>query len=166
MHISAERQRYKCKVCNATFTHKYEFVTGKERYTEGFKIQTYNQCIGATVKHSAEVTKTPYSTAERFFKKIALQISTLTLKAAQEIAKQSTKLILGIDDFAIRKGHNYNTGFHDLRGENLIGIAKGRTLDELRAYMEENPQLAELNPYAIVMDLARGYHSFAADFFP
>jgi transposase len=164
--LSALRQRYRCKKCNATFTHEYDFVTGKERYTEAFKIQSYKLSIGATVQHSAEITETPYSTAERFFKEIALQIAPITIEAAQEIAQQSAKLILGIDDFAIRKGHNYNTGFHDLRGENLIGIAEGRTINELRAYMEKNPQMATLNPYAVVIDLARGYHSFTAEFFP
>ena len=164
--LSAKRQRYKCKTCNATFTHEYEFVSGKERYTEAFKAQTYKLSIGSTVQHSAEITETPYSTAERFFKEAALRIAPLTIAAVQEMAQQSAKLILGTDDFAIRKGHNYNTGIHDLRGENLIGIAKGRTLEELRVYMEKNPQLAGLNPYAIVMDLARGYHSFAAEFFP
>ena len=164
--ILALRQRYKCKNCNATFTHEYEFVTGKERYTEAFKIQNYKQSIGATVQHGAGVMETPYSTAERFFKETALKIAPYTMEAAQKIAKQSAKLILGIDDFAIRKGHNYNTGFHDLRGENLIGIAEGRTLDELREYMKKNPQMAALNPHAVIMDLARGYHSFAAEFFP
>jgi len=141
-------------------------VTGKERYTEAFKIQNYKLSIGATVQHCAKNTETPYSTAERFFKETALKIAPYTKEAAQEIARQSAKLILGIDDFAIRKGHNYNTGFHDLRGENMIGIAEGRTLDELRAYMRENPQIAALNPHAVIMDLARGYHSFAAEFFP
>jgi hypothetical protein len=54
---------------------------------------------------------------------------------------------MGIDDFAIRKGHNYNTGLHDLRGESFLGIAKGRTLPELRAYMEKSPQIACLKPF-------------------
>jgi transposase len=118
------------------------------------------------VQHSVEFTDTPYSTAERFFKEAALRIAPLTVNAVQELAQQSAKLILGIDDFAIRKGHNYNTGIHDLRGESLLGIAEGRTLVELRTYMEENPLITALKPYAIIMDLAKNYHSFAAEFFP
>jgi len=146
--------------------HEYEFAYGKERYTKAYKTHIYRLSIGSTVQHCAEVTQTPYSTAERFFKEAALRIAPLTMEAVQAAAQASAKLILGIDDFAIRKGHNYNTGIHDLRGESLIGVAAGRTLDELRTYMNKNPQLKELNPHAIVMDLARAYHSFAAEFFP
>jgi transposase len=110
--------------------------------------------------------ETPYSTTERFFKEAALRIAPVTVTAAQEMARQSARLVLGIDDFAIRKGHNYNTGIHDLRGETLLGIAEGRTLAELHAFMEANPLIAELKPYAIIMDLAKTYHAFAAEFFP
>ena len=164
--LEALRQRLLCKNCGATHTHEYDFVDGKERYTRAYKAQIYQISVGSTVQHGAEVTEEAYSTAERFFREAAMRIAPLTLAAAVEKAQQSTKLILGIDDFAIRKGHNYNTGIHDLRGENLIGIVKGRTLEELREYMKATPELAELKPFAIVMDLAQGYHTFAAEFYP
>jgi len=160
------RQRLKCKECFGTYTYEYEFVKGKERYTRAYKTQIYRIAIGSTVLHSAELTETPYSTAERFFKEAVRHIAPLTVTAAQEHANQSAKLILGIDDFAIRKGHNYNTGIHDLRGESLLGIVKGRKLSELRTFMKANATIAGLKPHAIVMDLAKNYHTFAAEFFP
>lgn len=153
--------KLKCRICSAGFSHTYEFVEGKERYTESFKAQIYEIAVGSTVEHAAALTQTPYSTVERFFKETAEKVA-----KAQQQAAASQKLIIGLDDFAIRKGHNYNTGFHDLRGESLIGIAEGRTLPELRVYMENNLQLAALKPFAVVMDLARGYHTFVATYFP
>jgi transposase len=156
----------KCKDCGATYTHEYSFVKGKEQSTQAYKAMIYKLSIGATVKHISEVTGTPYKTAERFFKEAVSYIAPQTLTAAQEAAACSTKLILGIDDFAIRKGHNYNTGIHDLRGESLVGIAEGRTIAELRTYMAKNPGIARLKPYAVVMDLAKNYHAFATEFFP
>jgi len=164
--LLAARQRYKCKACGAAPTCEYEFVKGKERYTKAFKDYIYRISIGSTIQHGAEIAETPYSTAERFFKETVLRVAPKTIAAAQTQARQSEKLILGIDDFAIRKGHNYNTGIHDLRGENLIGIVEGRTLDDLRAYMKKTPSLSLLEPYAIIMDLAKSYHSFVAEFFP
>jgi transposase len=158
--------RLKCKDCQATFGHTYTFVDGKEQYTIALKAHVYEISIGSTVQHTVAVTGIPYSTVERFFKEAALVIAQYTEEQAQRQAIESEKLILGIDDFSIRKGHKYNTGIHDLRGESFLGIAKGRTLEELDDYMEKNPNIAKLKPYAVVMDLARGYHSFAEKYFP
>ena len=141
------RIRMKCKVCGCTYAHEYSFVSGKQRYTKEYKAHVYEQSIGSTVQHAAKITKTPYSTVERFFKEMVMRLAPVTEGYAQKQARESTRLILGIDDFAIRKGHNYNTGIHDLRGESLLCVIKGRTLP-------------------IVMDLAKAYHIFSAEFFP
>ena len=77
--------------------------------------------------------------------------------ACKEKAIASSQLVLGIDDFAIRKGHTYNTGLHDLRGGTFLDVIPGRRLEELRSYYQENPLWADLQPAAVVMDLAKGY---------
>ena len=160
------RIRLECKACQATFGHTYTFVDGKEQYTIAAKAHVYEIAVGSTVQHSVAVTGIPYTTSERFFKEAALVIAEHTENQVQTQAQESERLILGIDDFSIRKGHNYNTGIHDLRGESLLGIAKGRTLEELDEYMNKNPKIKDLTPYAVVMDLAQGYHSFAQKYFP
>lgn len=73
---------------------------------------------------------------------------------------------MGIDDFAIRKGHTYNTGLHDLRNGHFLDIIPGRTIEELKAYFSAQPALCALQPVAIVMDLAQGYHTFATEMYP
>ena len=158
--------RLMCNTCGVCYGYTCDLVEGKERYTRAFKAFVYEIAIGSTVEHSAYIAGIPYTTAERFFKEIAQQIAKQTTEQVQNQAYESKKLILGIDDFSIRKGHNYNTGIHDLRGECLIGLAQGRTLSELDEYMINNPLIAELNPHAIVMDLAQSYRSFATKYFP
>ncbi len=74
--------------------------------------------------------------------------------------------MLGLDDFAIRKGHTYNTGLHDLRNGTFLDIIPGRTILELEAYFSEQVTLCALKPIAIVMDLAKAYHTFAKKIFP
>ena len=86
--------------------------------------------------------------------------------ACKEKAVESSQLVLGIDDFAIRKGHTYNTGLHDLRGGTFLDVIPGRTLEELRSYYQKNPLWADLQPTAVVMDLAKGYHTFIKDVYP
>ena len=75
-------------------------------------------------------------------------------------------LVLRIDDFTIRKCHTYNTGLHDLRGGTILDVIPGRRLEELRKYYQENPQWADLQPIAAVMDLAKGYHTFIKEVYP
>ena len=160
------RIRLECKACQATYGHTYTFVDGKEQYTISAKAHVYEISVGSTVQHSVAVTGIPYSTSERFFKEAVLVIAQNTEEQAQVQAQESEKLILGVDDFSIRKGHNYNTGIHDLRGESLLGIAKGRTLEELDEYMHKSPKIKNLTPFAIVMDLAPAYHAFAQKYYP
>ena len=76
------------------------------------------------------------------------------------------KLVIGILDFAIRKGHTYNAGIHDIRNGTLLQIIAGRKLEYLRQDVREYPALYNLQPIAVVMDLAKYYHTFAAEVFP
>lgn len=71
-----------------------------------------------------------------------------------------------MDDFAIRKGHSYNTGIHDLKRETLLMIIKGRIYTELIENKELMTDLTRLKPKAIVIDLARSYHKFCAEVSP
>ena len=75
------------------------------------------------------------------------------------------ELVLGIDDFAIKKGHTYNTGIHDLRDETMLDLLSGRKLDALRTYAEQHPEFLTLNPKAVVMDLAQTYHTWISECF-
>ncbi len=101
------------------------------------------------------------------FNNILLDLPELNIGHIQrEKAQTSSQLILGIDDFAIRKGHTYNTGLHDLRGETFLDVIPGRTLEDLRSYYLLHPEWAALQPTAVVMDLAKGYHTFVKEVYP
>jgi transposase len=160
------RIRMRCKDCGAAFAYSYEFVCGKERYTKKFKAEAYKCAVGSTVVNSADITKSPYSTIERFFKEIVMKLAPLTEEYAQKLASKAANLILGIDDFAVRKGHNYNTGFHDLRNGTILAAAEGRKVDESAEFIKNNSQVKNMQPLAVVMDLAKGYHKFASEVFP
>nr|WP_272595524.1 transposase [Paenibacillus apiarius] len=75
-------------------------------------------------------------------------------------------MVLGIDDFAIKKGHTYNTGIHNLRGETMLDLLPGRKLEELRQYAQLHPDFLLLNPKAVVIDLAQAYHTWINECFP
>lgn len=158
--------RLSCKECLASFTIQYSFVSGKSRYTNQYKNQIADTVIGSTITHAARITKIPYSTAERIFKEY---LNVITPKVSEKVlatSKETQNLVIGIDDFAIRKGHSYNTGIHDLRNGALLHIIPGRKLEELREDKRRIPEVYALKPIAVVMDLAPYYHTFAEETFP
>ncbi len=64
------------------------------------------------------------------------------------------------------KGIRTNTGLHDLRNGTILDIIPGRTIEELQGYFHTQPTLWALKPVAIVMDLAKAYHTFAKTMYP
>ena len=158
--------RLSCKFCDANFTWVYDFVESKSKYTNAFKQMLSNSINGATVKYSTRIYKIPYTSAERFIKKNLNQVVPELQKQAISTAKNSNRLVIGIDDFAIRKGHSYNTGFHDLRNDTLLRIVKGRRNEELLSNESLLKTMNSLSPVAVVMDLAKSYHNFAKEIFP
>jgi len=81
-------------------------------------------------------------------------------------AQDTAGLVLEIDDFAIKKGHTYNTGIHNLRGETMLDLLAGRKLEDLRTYADQHPDFLSLKPKAVVMDLAQAYHTWISECFP
>lgn len=155
-----------CKHCEASFVWQYTYVSPGKRYTKQFESSLPSHVVGATVTQASRQTKTPATTVERVFKRWMENEYKHVQTVCQRQAIESEKLVLGIGDFAIRKGHTYNTGLHDLRGGTFLDVIPGQRLEELRAYYQENPQWAALQPVAVVMDLAKAYHSFIAEVYP
>lgn len=155
-----------CKQCDAHFVWQYEFVESKKQYTHAFQNQLIQQGHGTTVQAMASFQSVPYATAERYYK-IGLQAERAHTQATCiQDAIERDQLVLGIDDFAIRKGHTYNTGIHDLKGGSLLEIISGRKTEDLQAFQKTSTYLHVLNPVAVVMDMSYTYHRFVKECFP
>ena len=116
--------------------------------------------------HAARLSETPLTTVHRVVRQWMTAESARVQSRCAEQAKVRTDLVLGIDDFAIRKGHRYNTGLHDLRGGTFLDVIPGRTIVELQEYYQAQPIWQTLNPVAVVMDLAQSYHTFIKEMYP
>src|SRR5690606_34953270 len=115
-----------CKQCDANFTWEYTFVEPKKRYTKAFSAFIARQTFGTTVEQISHEQQVPYSTMERIFKRELHEKSKEVQKQVYQKAVERDNLVLGIDDFAIRKGHTYNTGLHDLKGGQFLDVIPGR----------------------------------------
>lgn len=158
--------RLYCKNCSCYFVWQYSFVGPKKRYSQAFEEHCSQQAARSNVKHVAESNQLPQSTLQSTYTKWLTTTSNHLQQAVWQLTQQRDGLVLGIDDFAIRKGHTYNTGIHDLRGETLLDVLPGRTLEDLRSYTQSHPAFATLQPKAVVMDLAPYYHAWIQEVFP
>lgn len=164
LHVPAIRMI--CTKCRIRFVWNYTFVGPKQRYSRDFRAQIVEQALGSTAAHSAYIQQAPASTVQRMHQEALPQACERLTKQAWNEAVDSSNLVLGIDDFAIKKGHTYNTGIHNLRGETMLDLWAGRKLEDLREYAQANPRFLALKPKAVVMDLAKAYHTWIAECFP
>lgn len=158
--------RLACTCCRISFVWTYDFVGPKQRYSRAFRVQTVEQALGSTAAHSARMQEAPASTVQRMHQDALPAESKRLVDQAWREAHDTAGLVLGIDDFAIKKGHTYNTGIHNLRGETMLDLLAGRKLEDLRAYACQHPAFLSLKPKAVVMDLAQAYHTWINECFP
>lgn len=164
LHIPAIRMT--CTACGIRFVWSYVFVGPKQRYSQAFRAQTVEHALGSTAVHSSHMQQAPASTVQRMHQEALPKTCERLKKQAWHEATNSSNLVLGIDDFASKKGHTYNTGIHNLRGETMLDLWAGRKLEHLREYAQANPHFLALKPKAVVMDLAKAYHTWIAECFP
>lgn len=122
--------------------------------------------LGSTVVHSARILQAPTSTVQRLHLEATQEMIARVQAQPWVEAKALTGWVHGVDDFAIKKGHTYNTGMHNLRGETILALLPCRKLEDLRAYADSHPDFRLLRPKAVVMDLARAYHAWISECFP
>jgi hypothetical protein len=107
-----------CTRCEIGFSWTYAFVGPKQRYSTPFRSRAVEQALGSTAAHSTRMQEEALpAEKERIYEQV------------WEEAKASGHLVLGVDDFAIKKGHTYNTGIHNLRGETMLDVLPGRPAD-------------------------------------
>lgn len=123
LHVPSIR-RY-CTRCEAGFVWAYEFVGPKQRYSKLFRSQSVEQALGSTVAHSARMQQAPASTVQRMHHEAVPAECKRIYAQVWEEAKDMEDLVLGVDDFANKKGHTYNTGIHNLKGEAMLDLLLG-----------------------------------------
>ncbi|HWL12948.1 MAG TPA: helix-turn-helix domain-containing protein, partial [Ureibacillus sp.] len=95
IELTVPRQR--CKECGFTFSFDYGLGLVRSS-TEAFRRQIVKRCQGRSIKEVSCEYNLPYTTVERWF----------YLYAADQLVEESATHIC-VDEFALRKGHNYAT---------------------------------------------------------
>jgi len=107
LHVPSIRMY--CTRCEAGFVWAYEFVGPRQRYSKIFRSHAVEQALGSTAAYSARMQQAPASTIQRIHHEAVPAEGERIYKQVWEEAKEMEELVLGVDDFAVKKGHTYNT---------------------------------------------------------
>lgn len=126
--IRMKVQRYKCKKqdCDYDRQEKIPFATGNSGYTHRFAKYVIDLLRGMALKDAANLLGVSWDTIK--------EIHTRHLE--DHYAPPSLECVesIGIDEFAVRKGHIYKTIVVDLKSGRIIYVGDGKGADALDGF--------------------------------
>lgn len=130
------KRRFRCFFCQKSFTEP-DTACGKKRRTT----RRLREAIGkqASIQPVAQVAKAfgvSHHLAQQCFEQVAAQEIERRGLAAREDQPLCTPRFLGIDEFATRKGHRYDTILCDLQTRRALEVSAGRKLEDVTALLE------------------------------
>ena len=150
-------QRLECKHCGAVQQEKIHFVRGKERYTCRLKRHVLDLCRIGTIADVAKQLHMSWDTVKDILKaELGRKYSRPDLKGLRYI---------GIDEFAVAKGHVYMTIVVDLETGRIVYVGNGKGADALDGLW---PKLARAGCRieAVSTDLSEAFISAVKEHLP
>jgi len=132
-------------------------MKGKFRMTRSMITHVLDLLHFSTLLDVSRFLKISWNVVKRIHKeKLATLYKTIPLEDLEYIT---------VDEFSIRKGHEYMTVFTDLQLGRIIHAVEGRTVEAVAPFFK---RLAKRAPKlkAIAMDMSKSYYSAAREFLP
>ena len=117
--------RQRCKECGFTFTFDYDLGLVHSS-TESFRREIVKRCHGRSITEVAREYEIPYTTLERWF----------YLYAPDQLVSEEAQHIC-VDEFALRKGHNYATSVLNALTGRILAIVPHRDQDAIEAVLKK-----------------------------
>lgn len=152
-------RRFKCE-CDLEhpFDETYEFIRKYQRQTTPFEEYIFDLCSKNTIQNASEMSGISHGRCQRIFNN----------HAQKYVDSQEAKPVkyIGVDDIAVRKGHNYKTMVYNLETGEIVGIINGRTKDDVVKFF--NKQSAEFKEgiLGVAIDMSKGYCSAVLEALP
>jgi len=157
--IVLQKRRFICS-CDMEhpFGEQFEFLRKYQRQTVPFENYVFMLSHKNTIKNASEIADISEGRCQRIYNHRA----GLLLKAREP---ESLRL-LGIDDIARKKGHNYNTVIYNQETGNIVALFTGRKKDDVVTYLKGWPDDIRNKVEAVSMDMSRSYCQSILDCFP
>jgi len=137
-----------CRRCGAKLREPIPFAEGKRRHLRAFERFVVDLCAIAPIKHVASLLGVSWTLVKEAFKRhLRRRLKKRSLKSVRLIA---------VDEFAIRKGHQYMTVVLDLESGQILHAAEGRSAESLIPFLRRL-KAARAPLEAIAMDMWPAY---------
>ena len=164
VYLIVHKRRFRCVRCHKPFTERDSACGRYQRTTKRFRDQIAKQACQRPLTHVAQEVQV----GPRFVhgclhawieEKLEKKGRTL-----DERTKLPTPQILGIDEFALRKGHRYDTILCDLESRDVLEVGDGRKKEEVVKLLE---RLSDPNAVkAVSMDMSASFRPAVAAALP
>jgi transposase len=158
------KRRFRCATCGRPFTESDSACGRYQRTTERFRDHIAKQACLRPLTHVAQEMQVGAGFVHACLctwteKKLEKKGRTL-----DEQGKLPTPQILGIDEFAMRRGHRYNTILCDLEGRDVLEVCEGRKKEEVVKLLERlsDPDIVK----AVSMDMSASFRPAVAAALP
>ena len=149
--------RLACVECCHIWWPRLSFMIGKHRYTRSFAMTALDLLRFGTIKDVANYLHVGWDVIKGIHKS--------KLKSLYRKIPVHKIEYLGIDEFSLRKGHNYMTIFIDLTRGRIIHAVEGRSADVISPFLKIVARKAK-KLKAIAMDMSRPYSSAVTEHLP
>jgi transposase len=130
IYVKFERWRVYCTGCRAVFVERLDWLAENPRYTQRFSMYVGTLCREMTNKAVAELERLHDSTVKNLDK----------IYMKKQVARAGTPApcVIGVDEIAIRKGHDYRIVVSDLdRGRPIWVGGRGRAEEDLDLFFKD-----------------------------
>ena len=140
--------RLECSKCKYRWWPKLSFMPGKRRMTRSLVNHIIELMRFATIKDVASLLNIGWDTVKDIHKE-HLQ------KVYKNIDYKRIRYV-GIDEFSIRKGHEYMTQFTDLETGRIIFAVEGKDMKAVAPFLRKLAKKA-INLKAVAIDMSKAY---------
>jgi transposase len=146
-----------CRRCGSKLREPIAFAVGKRRHIKVFERFIVDLCRIAPIKHVALLLGFSWTSVKEIFKG----------HLRRRLVKRSLKSVrlIAIDEFSIRKGHQYMTVVLDLESGEILHSAEGRSAESVIPFLRKL-KAVEAPLKAVAMDMWPAYLLAVRDVFP
>ncbi len=134
--LVVHKRRFKCFGCRRSFTESDQACGRYRRTTVRLRQQIGQQARLQPIAYVASALEVGPRFVQACLEVVAEPELAKRGLSLQESAPLPTPRYLGIDEFAVRKGHRYDTILCDLEGRTVLEVSAGRKQEEVVSLLE------------------------------